>query len=276
MTYLCKSIEVPALTMKSPALLQRVQRDDLSIKDLADCLKLDPGLSIRLLRLSNSPFFGVSRQVCSVSEAVIVIGLNRTRALVLAELARSAVVSIPWKTFPWITFWQVGIRCASMCQLLANRVGFSESMAFTAGLFHNFGLLSLAQGHIPLYQHWLGQGLSGAELSREEEAAFNTNHALAGCDLLQSWNFSSQLCEAIAIQYDEADTGHADILAQMLQLVHMLSDKPDKPEMEKPVGYERVSKLLLARFDLAETDLPMFLETADEHTSRWIALTGAL
>lgn len=219
MTYLCNAVEVPAFCVRSPALLAKVQREDLSLRQLSDDLKLDPGLCVRLLHMANSPFFGVSRQISSLNEALIVLGLNRTRSLVQAELLRSALSGPAWKGFPVRAVWHCSLHMAATCQVLAENRGLSGASGFTLGLFHNLGVLVLAQQQ-EHYTMLLAGGLSGKGLAELEQHLFQTDHGAMGAELLASWNFPNEVCEAIDGQYSRP--AEPEPLAELLLDAHQL------------------------------------------------------
>lgn len=221
MTYLCNALEVPAFCVRSPALLVKLQREDLSLKQLSDDLKLDPGLCARLLHMANSPFFGVSRQISSLNEALIVLGLNRTRSLVQAELLRSALSGPAWKGFPLRAVWHHSLRMAAICQVLAEQRGLTGASGFTLGLFHNLGVLVLAQQQ-EHYTMLLADGQSGKRLAELEQRLFQTDHGAMGAELLIGWNFPNEVCVAIDGQY----TGLAapEPLAEVLLAAHQVEE----------------------------------------------------
>lgn len=219
MTYLCNAVEVPAFCVRSPALLTKLQREDLGLKQLSEDLKLDPGLCARLLHLANSPFFGVSRQISSLNEALIVLGLNRTRSLVQAELLRASLLACAWKGFPLRAVWHCSLRMAATCEVLAQTRGLSDASGFTLGLFHNLGVLVLAQQEDD-YTMLLAGEVMGPTLARIEQNLFKTDHGALGAELLATWNFPTDVCEAIGMQY--AAQPAFDPMAEVLGWAHQL------------------------------------------------------
>lgn len=224
MRYLCETTELPALSITSPKLLTQLSRRDTSLKELADYLKLDPGLCARLLHVANSPFFGVCRKISSLNEAMIVLGLNQTSALIQVEIIRSTLSKQNWGDFPFNAFWHRSLSIAASCQVLAERIGVIESTAFSLGLFHNFGILLLAQQDLSFYKRMLSNTTRAGQLAEAELTYFKVDHGTVGGEILQSLNFPDDICESISKQYTPPSTKSQQLLIDVLQLAHITHD----------------------------------------------------
>ncbi len=271
MSHLCGVLVVPALSVSSPRLLAQLQSEDLTIKELADLLKLDPGLGARLLHVANSPFFGVSRKVSSVGEAVIVLGLNQTRSLVQVEMIRSVVEEYPWKLLSLRDYWQRSLSVAAACQVLADRIAYSQSTAFSTGLFHNLGELVMLQQYTENYGELLQTAVRGQELANEENARFHTDHGQMGAEVLQSWNFPIDICNALATQYSDSSAHDDDLLTQVLRTAHVVVQATDADEI-----LSRVSPLAASIFGISKVTLPAMVQTLYKKTKQWTDLAGAI
>lgn len=271
MSYLCKADEVPALSVTSPQLLSELQREDLSLKELSDLLKLDPGLCVRLLHVANSPFFGVSRQISSISEAVIVLGQRQTRALIQVELMRSTLSKFSLQSFPLQQFWYRSLYMAASCQMLAARIGASESAAFTVGIFHNLGVLFMAQYHTGNYLDLLADGAQGADLALRETSVMRVDHGLMGAELLQSWNFPENICDAIALQYHPLLDDGSNVLCSVICMAQILSSHPDWDSFQTVCPDK-----LFKRFEMCESSFFKLLAGIEKTSSKWHEMAGAL
>lgn len=271
MSYLCNAAEVPALSVTSPQLLAELQRQDLSLKELSDRLKLDPGLCARLLHVANSPFFGVSRQISSTSEAVIVLGQRQTRALIQVELMRSTLTQFGFPLFLIQEFWHRSLYMAASCQTLATRIGASESAAFTVGIFHNLGVLFMAQCHPGNYFDLLADGARGADLASREISLMKVDHGLMGAELVKSWNFPEDICDAIALQYHPLLNDDSNVLCSVVCMAQIIS------RHEQWDSFQRVCpEKLIKQFDMCESSYPDLLENIEITSSKWLELAGAI
>ena len=117
---------------------------DVSAPQIAQLISQDPALSLRVLRIANSPFFGLSREVDTVARAVTVLGMARVREAVLACAAGQVLTEIPNDVITIEDFWHHSIYCGLIAQALATRSSrVMEDFAFVAGLLHDIGQLVL-------------------------------------------------------------------------------------------------------------------------------------
>lgn len=269
MKHLCNTANVPALSSSSPKLLAHLQSEELSLKELVDCLKLDPCLGARLLHLANSPFYGISRKVVSVGEAVIVLGLKQTRALVQVEVMRSTLGAFTWNIVPLQTFWHQSLAMAAHAQVLAHRLGLPESNAFTAGLVHNLGMLILAQHNPQQYAGLMVKQLCGQQLAMAERTLFKMDHGLVGAELLRTWNLPDQLCLAIEQQYLKTSGAVDDVLLMVLKTAHCFLSSASWTELQV-----NTPKQLLDCCDVSEQSYAALAIEASTTTQGWLSLAG--
>ncbi|SEP88186.1 HDIG domain-containing protein [Ectothiorhodospira magna] len=132
-------VSLPAVTVRLNAMV----KDPASkASDIGRLISQDPALTIRLLQLANSPFYGLSHRIDTITRAVTVIGMEQTRDLVLATTVGQAFDDIPNELMSMEAFWRHSIYCGLIARLLADdlRLPHSESM-FVAGLLHDIGRL---------------------------------------------------------------------------------------------------------------------------------------
>ncbi|MCE2745426.1 MAG: HDOD domain-containing protein [Burkholderiales bacterium] len=239
MSHLCGVLSLPAFVVHAPRLLAKIQSEDLSLKDLAELLRLDPGIGARLLHMANSPFFGVNGQISSVEEALLVLGMRRARELIHAHILQSLISTQPWHHVDLDKFWKHSLRVAVTSQAVAKQVGFTDSDAFIAGLFHNLGCLVLLQYQSNDYAKILSQLPPYADLLQFEMECFQTTHADIGANVLAQWNFPADICDAISLQYQSPNDLHSTF-QQLLQFsVHF-----SVPEQTSEVGlYQQFKNL---------------------------------
>lgn len=270
MSYSCESTELPALSITSPKLLTQLSRRDTSLKELAEHLKLDPGLCARLLHVANSPFFGVCRKISSLNEAMIVLGLNQTSALIQVEIIRSTLSKQHWGDFPFDAFWQRSLSIAATCQVLSERIGFIESTAFSLGLFHNFGILLLAQQDPSFYQKRLSKDVQSAQLADAELNYFKVDHGAVSGDLLQSLNFPDDICESISCQYAPPSQESQSVLNDLLKMSHVTHDFQEWAEF-----CEQCPERYMQQFNLIEEEqLQQILQSITQIKLKWLELVG--
>lgn len=198
------------------------------LRAIAKLISQDPGLSGALLKLVNSPFFGLANRIASIQQAVNLLGCNTVINLINAqsirgELTDEAIVNLN-------RFWDTAQDVAMTCLTLAKRIGYrSPDEAYTLGLFHNCGI-PLMLKRFPHYMEVLEQAYANADEHHRvvdtENDQFNTNHAVVGYYTAKSWNLPLHLCEVIASHHNALaifteDSGRDAQLKTLLAILKM-------------------------------------------------------
>ena len=198
------------------------------LRAIAKLISQDPGLSGALLKVVNSPFFGLANRIASIQQAVNLLGCNTVINLINAqsirgELTDEAIVNLN-------RFWDTAQDVAMTCLTLAKRIGYrSPDEAYTLGLFHNCGI-PLILKRFPHYMEVLEQAYANADEHHRvvdtENDQFNTNHAVVGYYTAKSWNLPLHLCEVIASHHNALaifteDSGRDAQLKTLLAILKM-------------------------------------------------------
>lgn len=199
---------LPGLSPTVREILPRFGDDEFDAHELANLVSRDPLLAARVLRLANSPFYGLARQVGSLREAVVILGFSNMRGLVLS----AGLVG----TFSDTRSSARSLSTAAAAGALAKSLGLDHGMALTAGLLHNLGALLL--GHFaPVQWHALGDEpleMGDGRLARERQA-FGFDHCELGADIVGQWRFPASIQAAIRLHPwppDEAPETLADLV----------------------------------------------------------------
>ena len=190
-------------------------------QEIIAALSTDPVITFRILRVVNSAYFGMKREIGSLDHAVQVLGSNSIRNMVLTF---SAVGVLPPKladSFNVDTFLLHSLTTATIAQELAKHfedTGMPE--AYTAGLLHDFGKILLAWTFPKEFAATVAAAREGQiPLLLAEMRQFGTNHAKLGASLANMWNFPPALAESIAAHHD---TPPAQGLGRCLFLANQL------------------------------------------------------
>lgn len=172
------------------AILPRLGDDDFDVDELGHLVGQDPVLAARVLRLANSPFYGLPRQVGSLREAVLILGFSNLRSLVLSSGLIGA--------FADATAMARSMATAAAAGSLAGALGGDSGQAFTAGLLHNLGALLLNR-FAP--EHWRGLDdavINAAENRRDRERAlFGFDHCELAAEIAGHWRFPAGIQSAL-------------------------------------------------------------------------------
>lgn len=199
---------LPALLME--ALQQSAGNQGLS--DLADKIGQDPPMVVRILRIANSPFYGMPREIGSLQEAVVLLGLNRVRDMLLG-VCFSKILSVQHKDFNYQLFWRHSMAVAHCTRQLATYTGIDQDIAFTAGLLHDIGLLVIVLLFPDDFSRIIVEPHSDS--IETERRIIGFDHVEIGCKAVKHWNLPIAIQEAIE-QHESPPTQESPISLGLL------------------------------------------------------------
>ncbi|WP_176256870.1 HDOD domain-containing protein [Derxia lacustris] len=190
---------LPAFSPGFVASMRELADDNVSLAAMASGVESDPVLTLRLLRVANSPFFGLSRRVDSVHDAITVLGLMNARALIVAGRAMDSLRPDPSADFDLDAFWRHSLACAAASECLALRRGLPATRAFLAGIVHDVGELATAllwpERHRAVRA---ARRAAAVDKIGIEHQWYGFDHAELGARLVEHWRFPVDLCRAVA------------------------------------------------------------------------------
>lgn len=207
--------DLPAPPKDAIRIVQACSRTGIDSRDLADIVANDPVLTVELLRVANSAFFGLVNQVKSVARAVTVLGNRALRNLVLCISMRDALRADAIPGFDIDGYWEDALRRAVSARSLADLAGLDADECFTAGLLQDFGLLVMLYLMPDQVQHWPQLALATPDERRDLELElFHTTHDELGLSLATRWGLPPDLTAAMGYHHDgpPADADAQDVL----------------------------------------------------------------
>ncbi len=171
-----------------------------SIEDIGEVIAKDPALSARLLKVVNSSFYGFQAKIDTISRAIVVVGIDDLKNLLLATSVIDTFNKIPCELVDMTAFWMSSVHCGVIAKLLAKEslVLHSERL-FLAGLLHNIGSLILYHKMPEASLKVLLAAASDRNLiGGLEQEIIGFNHADLGGELIKSWRLPESLYETIS------------------------------------------------------------------------------
>lgn len=191
--------ELPAL----PTVYQRVREaltaPDGALETAASLIESDPSMSMRLLRVANSPLYGLSTKVDTILRALTLIGTTAAHHLVLSTALMTVFRDLPLGTVSMRSFWEHGIACGVAARLIARQGGRANpEHAYLAGLLHDIGRLPLyilepLDMSAALQAHRERQG----HLHDLEQQYLGIDHTELGAILLAHWQLPEVFRSAV-------------------------------------------------------------------------------
>lgn len=190
--------------------------------DIAKAVSQDPSFTMRLLRVANSPLYGLSSKVDTVSKAVSVIGTRQIRNLALATSVARTFAGLPNSLVSMDNFWHHSLYCALAARTLARQARRCDAEAvFTAGLLHDIGELVIFNRMPEQAKEALLMVLDSVDelpVYQAERQTVGFDHAQVGGELARQWHLPPLLEECIA--YHHA-IGEAQRFPRENALVHI-------------------------------------------------------
>jgi putative nucleotidyltransferase with HDIG domain len=239
---LCNLPSLPELYLE---IADALQSPTASAQRIADIASQDPALSAKLLQLSNSAYFGFSRKVFSVDEAVQLLGVSIIQSLAMAVPIFSSFYRNKCPNFPIDQIWDHSVQTGA----LGRRI-FSQHLddshlaeqAFCAGILHDIGKLILADGLPEQYSAVLKESHDTATpLAEVERKHFQATHAEVGAYLLALWGLPMPLIEAVANHHHPRRCGTSELcLAGVVHIANSLQhgQSPHAELIVSPVDAE--------------------------------------
>jgi HD-like signal output (HDOD) protein len=213
-------------------LIQTFNQKDPDLLHIANKIAKDPVISAKVLRLANSARFGCSRQVATIQEATVRLGLDTVRNMVLASGLADSFRKVPGINLKF--FWGHVFEVAEISKQLAKALKQKGETTFTSALMHNLGRLVMHTG-LPdptvarICDLEPNKGRIGAE-----KAVVGYSYIDVGYELIQRWNFPPEIC--LAVQ-QHADPLHGETFSLDAALIHLaieLALQGDEPLTEQP------------------------------------------
>lgn len=190
---------LPSLPTIAVQVLDLAQKTDVDIAEIARIISRDPALSSKILRTVNSSFYARSQNVGTISHALVILGLQSVKTLVLGFSLVSNLTKSKGKGFQHLNYWKRSIHAATAARTIAAKLGIvQQEEAFLAALLMDIGMLVLDQVLGEPYGELHSRAASHADLAPLEQQALGMTHADVGGILATQWKLPPLLTTPIA------------------------------------------------------------------------------
>jgi len=262
---------LPEVTIK---IIEIVEDPKSTARDLHSVIKNDPALSVKILKVVNSAFYGLPGQVASVDRAIILLGLSAVKNIAIAaSIARLFKGKRISDQFSAADLWRhslaVAVLARSLGKLSPHPV--MQDELFVAGLIHDIGTLVERQAFPDQFCEVIEQCIAGEGTFIECEVnTIGADHQAFGLGLTTKWKFPRHLCAAVG--YHHTPDAVSDEVKNLALLIHVA----DVIACQEKAGFyltaqtEEVSDEVLdmlgidaEQVDQLRADLPELLDEAD-------------
>ncbi len=219
-------LELPSL----PAIYTQVaaQLDDLSssAEQVGETLQRDPMITLRLLKIINSAYFGMPNPIESVAQAVSLMGRERLKQVLVGSVLQGVFQGRSSPAFSMQAFWLHSIKTAIIARELARVLtNFDDpETLFTAGLLHDMGKLLLIN-RVPELMLAAEERViqKGIDIPNAELDQLGLTHSSVGVQLLQHWQMPEILIECCEHHHDAYHQGQFRSATHLVYLANKLS-----------------------------------------------------
>ncbi len=219
---------LPTLPRIATLIMNRINAPQTSAKDIASIAGQDVSLSAKILRLSNSAFYGMPRKVSNLHDAIVILGFKVIHTVVITQTVfdlfpdRSISVQFNRKAF-----WKHSITCGLLSKLMAGMAGFKTADpedCFCAGLLHDIGRIVMEQYlHEDLHNAIDYSLKSGKSLFQSESDLLGYTHLDVAELLISGWNLPAALHYPIIFHHYPARILQEASAGKALQPFHALA-----------------------------------------------------
>jgi len=208
--------KLPVLPLILLELMDSFSDEDTRVEDIAKKVAKDQSISAKVIRMANSAVYRRGKEVESIEEAVIRLGFNQVRSIVVAATLSNVFPDTPG--FDKDKFWEETFITASIAKHLAKHTSINSDTAFTCAMMHNIGellLQTIKPAECGLIKIAIDAGQPRLYAEREVLGFDNTQ---VGAALAKHWSFSSVFVDAIEQQLDPLEyenTSHAAVLIRL-------------------------------------------------------------
>jgi len=207
--------ELPPFPWVAKRLMATVSKEDVDINEVGKLIAAEPVFATRVLQLANSPLFALQRQVRTISHAIILLGLDRVKAITFTRAMEDFVApALSIKALR--VCWQNCLATALVAEKLARAARKDTDFAYVAGLLRDIGRLALLVKYPEPYSNLLAvSGEQQFDLMMMERELFEIDHCEAGTWLMQQMPFPPELAEIVAHHHDPLD-------AESFRMLHLV------------------------------------------------------
>ncbi len=247
-------INLPALPSLAMEVVEMVDNPKTSASQLGKVISTDQALTAKVLKIANSPFYGFPKKISTIDFAIIVLGFDALKEIVISISLVSSLQKKSDNYFDSKAFWDHAIATGVIARKLARDLGYRVSgEVFVGGLLHDMGISVM-------HRYFNNEFKRIVNIAREsdltfieaEESVLGVTHAEIGSWLAERWNLPDHLVEAVLLHNTP---GKAQINPQLVSIIHCadvfatrINGTP--VEFDKGIAFDQAA---LAQLELSDT-----------------------
>lgn len=203
--------EIPHIPKVVQELIVSFNDENTDIDTLSSKVSQDTALTAKVLRLANSAYYGLSREVVTANDAVLMLGFSALRTMVMASGLSSTFKA--QDGFDPKTFWEESFAIAELAKWIASHnKNIDADIGFTCGMLHNIGSVMIRL-NMPKEAKDIEDKLALGGLRHEVEyAQLGFDYTDVGAELAKRWKFPQLIQDSIKQQNNPDDSVYAGVI----------------------------------------------------------------
>lgn len=191
---------LPSIPVVAFKVLELSRREDVDIDEVVEIIGNDPALTAKMMKVSNSSMFGMSKQVSSLKQAMVVLGMRTVKIMALGFSLVEALNDKRGSSFDYAKYWRRSLSTAVAARSLADLASdIRKDEAFVGGLLCDVGMVAAARHPGGVYEPVLDRySREGGCIQEIECEILGVTHAQISAMMLSKWNMPEILSHATA------------------------------------------------------------------------------
>ena len=186
---------LPAVVMR---VIEASKDPDIGLAEVSAIIQQDPALTVKILKIANSPLYALRRTVHNLREALTLLGLNAALTIALSFSLVKSLRQTNNNGIDHMRYWQRSIIAAIIARQLGDTLNMMNlEDLFLAGLLQDIGILALASAIPELYQEMSCENCDHDAFIKHELSEFDVDHAQVGAWLLKTWHLPEKLYKSV-------------------------------------------------------------------------------
>lgn len=269
---LVNNSEISSIKKIVTQIISIINDPNSSAKDLKDIIEIDPPLSAKLLKLSNSAFYGYTKTINEIQEAIVCIGFDAVKELALSQKVCELFKKDDYfHGYSRISLWKHSVAVA-MCSKLIYRREFRErgENMYVAGLLHDIGIIVLDQFQQEKFKAVLKKGRREKNnVATVETSEIGFNHADIGMGIARDWEFPDELVFGIGNHHNpEAIENGISKVISTIYLADYICQMRKIGYCDTPYANKTLFQKCILKLKIKEKALDFIVEEVEKEIKR--------
>jgi diguanylate cyclase (GGDEF)-like protein len=234
------SDSLPSMPVAAFKVLELCRQEDVEIHAVADVIAKDPALTAKLLKVSNSSMFGMSKKVATIQQAMVVLGLRTVKIMSLGFSLVDCMSTRRNSKFDYPLYWRRSLSTAVAARQMAEVIGdVRRDEAFVGGMLCDIGMVAAERHPEGIYAPVIRRHQQiGGQIQLIERAILGITHAQISAMMLANWCLPEILCHAVSAHhgdgYDDIDPrarGIAGVMWAASEIAELFSGDCEPPQL---------------------------------------------